>query len=121
MESYIIDSFVMGYHDYKDIWSPIMNEELKTRIEPDNPVDKYAVAVIDENNEIVGHLMKGLNGKFAKTIFFFLRSNLANTCKVIITGSPVNLGRKKGMQVPCKLELDGKIQYVEILKIHLTL
>ena len=66
MESYIIDSFVMGYHDYKDIWSPIMNEELKTRIEPDNPVDKYAVAVIDENNEIVGHLMKGLNGKFAK-------------------------------------------------------
>ena len=31
MESYIIDSFVMGCHVYKDIWSPKVNEELKTK------------------------------------------------------------------------------------------
>ena len=43
-------------------------------MEPEKVMDKYAVAVIN-NDTLVGHLMKGESGKFAKTIFYFLRSD----------------------------------------------
>ena len=36
--------------------------------EPRNIVDKYAVSV-QRDDEVVGHLMKGKSGRFAKTIF----------------------------------------------------
>ena len=42
-----------------------------------NILDKYAVSVI-KNGSGVGHLMKGESGKFAKTIFYFLRSEEVN-------------------------------------------
>ena len=38
--------------------------------EPRNLVDKYAVSV-QRDDEVVGHLMKGKSGRFAKTIFYF--------------------------------------------------
>ena len=41
-------------------------------MKPENKEDKFAVAVIGRNHSIVGHLMEGKNGKFAKTIFYFL-------------------------------------------------
>ena len=41
----IVKSFVKGYHAYKDLWKPFINEELTTAMEPDNVVDKYAVCI----------------------------------------------------------------------------
>ena len=38
--------------------------------EQTNIVDKYAVSV-QPDDEVVGHLMKGKSGRFAKTIFYF--------------------------------------------------
>ena len=40
-----IDTYVKGYHIYKNIRKPTVNEELGTEIEPDNVMDKYAVCV----------------------------------------------------------------------------
>ena len=40
-------------------------------IEPNNPVDKYVVA-ITKMKKILGHLPLEDNGKFSKTIFYFL-------------------------------------------------
>ena len=54
---------------------PTVGEILDTRMEPENREDKYAVAVIDGESRIVGHLPKGTSGKYAKTVFFFLRSD----------------------------------------------
>ena len=34
-------SFVKGYHAYKNLWKPFINEELTTAVEPNNVVDKY--------------------------------------------------------------------------------
>ena len=48
----------MGYHDYRKPWFPFVGEDLQCRMEPDNVVDKYAVAVINKDR-VVGHLMKG--------------------------------------------------------------
>ena len=54
-----IKSFVMGFHEYKTIWTPHENEVLVTRMEPTNKKDKFAAAVIGNKDSVVGHLMKG--------------------------------------------------------------
>ena len=41
-------------------------------MKPENKEDKFAVAVIGGNHSIVGDLMEGKTGRFAKTIFYFL-------------------------------------------------
>ena len=71
-----MDSYIKGYHAYKDRWTPNVGEKLCTEREPTNSVDKYAVFVKrDTCNLIVGHLPLGKSGKFAKTVFYFLRSD----------------------------------------------
>ena len=71
-------------------------------------IDKYAVAV-KKNDVTVGHLPLGKNGKFAKTIFYFLRADPYAQCQVKIKGKPVNLG--DGMQVPCLLNMSALKAY----------
>ena len=83
--------------------------------EPYNPVDEYAVAV-KKDEKVVGHLPLGENGKFAKTIFYFLRADSHGKCNITVTGKPVNLGDADGMQVPCVLQLSGQKSMGEILK-----
>ena len=39
-----------------------------------NPVDKHEVSV-KKKNVVAGHLPLGCHGKFAKAIFYFLRSD----------------------------------------------
>ena len=48
-------------------------EVLQCRMEPDNAVDKYAVAVMNKDR-VVEHLMKGKSRNFGKTVFFFLEN-----------------------------------------------
>ena len=48
-----VNSFVKGYHAYKDLWKTFANKELTTVMEPNNVVDKHAVCV-KKNNVIVG-------------------------------------------------------------------
>ena len=81
-----VDSSVKGYHEYKSIWTPKIGEILSTEREPGNLVDKYAVCVKKEN-EIVGHLPLGKDGKFAKTVFYFLRADEYGSCNVLINGN----------------------------------
>ena len=68
-----VNSFVKGYHAYKDLWKLFMKEELTPATEPYNVVDKYPVCV-KKNNVIVGHLPRDKKGRFAKMIFYFLRA-----------------------------------------------
>ena len=84
-------------------------------MEPVNPVDKYAVAV-KKNNVTVGHLPLGCSGKFGKTIFYLLRADEWNECKVIVTGKPVNRGDGDGMQVPYLLKFHGEKSLIGMLK-----
>ena len=64
-------------------------------MEPDNAVDKYAVAVMNKDR-VVGYLMKGRSRKFAKTVFFFLRADEINSATVKITGKL--LTKEKGWE-----------------------
>ena len=78
----------------------IIGEFPRTRLEPEDVVDRLAVAV-EKEGQIVGHLNKVNPGRFSKTIFYFLRANHGNTCQVEVRGKSVNLGDGQGLQVPC--------------------
>ena len=84
-------------------------------IEPHNPADKYAAAA-QKDEKVVGHLPIGENGKFGKSIFYFLRADPYGKCNITVTGKAVNLGDSDGIQVPCILHLSGQKSMVEILK-----
>ena len=77
-------------------------------------MDKYAVCVKKEN-EIVGNLPLGKDGKFAKTVFYFLKADEYDSRNVLIKGKPVNLGDGDGMQVSCTLNFVGRKKFICIL------
>ena len=108
-------SYIKGYHDYQKIWTPFFQDELCGEMEPANPVDKYAVA-FKKNNVVVGHLPLGCSGKFAKTIFYFLRADEWSGCKVIVAGKPVNRGDGDSIEVPCLLKFHGQKSFIGILR-----
>ena len=88
---------------------------LTTVLEPTNIEDKFAVAVF-KGDRLVGHLPLERTGKFAKTIFHFLRANISNKCSVEVTGKAINQGDGKGMKVPCKLYFSANENFIKILK-----
>ena len=110
-----LETFIKGHHVYKDIWTPKQGEQLDVLMEPDNRMDKFAVCV-KINEKIVGHLKKGTSGRFAKTIFYFLRSDAYSSAWAKVTGKRCNLGDGEGMQVPCKLSLSGQPKFVSLLR-----
>ena len=61
-------------------WTSEIGETLKTCLEPENIVNKIAVAV-EKEGQIVGHLNKENSDLFVKTIFYFLHANHGNTCR----------------------------------------
>ena len=63
----------------KEVWTPEMGEKPNVLMEPDNCVDKFSVFV-KKHQTVVGHLKKGDPAKFAKTIFYFLRSDTYCNC-----------------------------------------
>ena len=119
LEEYRLTSYVKGYHEYKSISKPEIGDVLKTKREPENRTDKFAVAVMKEKEKekdlLFGHLKKGKNGKFAKLFSCFLK-NECSSCEVIIKGKPVNSGDGGGMQVPFELVITGYKLYLDILK-----
>ena len=110
----IVKSFVKGYHTYKFLWKPFINEELTIAMKPDNVADKLAVCV-KKNNFIVGHLPFGKDGRFAKMIFYLLKADRYAECKIIITGKEVNLGDGEGIEVACLLKISGTKNMLQIL------
>ena len=66
-----LKTFIKGYHVCKETWIPKVGGH-GVFMEPGNPKDKFT-AFVKVNKKIVGHLKKGATGRFAKTIFFFLR------------------------------------------------
>ena len=85
---------------YKDIWTLKQGEQLDVLMESDNRMDKFA-ACVKINEKIVGHLKKSISGRFAKTIFYFLRGDASSSAWAKVIGKRCNLGDGEGMQVLC--------------------
>ena len=114
VKEYQHKSTVKGFHVYKEISNPVKGEVLDTRMESENPTDKYAVC-IEKYGNVVGHLPKGKYGRFSKTTFFFLRADEYGSCKVRINKSKA-INRGDGMEIECTLEFIGQRRFIDILK-----
>ena len=76
--------------------------KLNELMEPDNRVDKFAVC--DEKDQtVVGYLKKGDSGKFAKTIFYFLRNDTYCNCYLKFQGNDATWKMEKGYKSVVKL------------------
>ena len=116
IRSYEIDSFIMGYHVYKADWTPFVGEKPTGVMESTNLMHKYVVAVKRSDESIVGHLPLGKSGKFAKTIFYFLKANEKHACVINVLGKAINAGDGLGMKVPCRLLFFAEEKYIIVLK-----
>ena len=98
----------MGYHVYKKNWTPSIVDELQGFMEPTNKLDKYAVAIKGKEGDVIGHLPLGKSGKFAKTVFYFLKSDNNHHCRITVTGKATDPGGRLGMKVACQLSFLAK-------------
>ena len=62
------------------------------------------------------HLKKGATGKFAKIIFFSLKSDSYLKGKTITFGRRCNLGDAEDLQVPRKLKLVGHRKFIDLFQ-----
>ena len=90
----ILHNYIKGHHVYKDICTPCIGENVTAEREPDNAV------CVKKDKKLVGHLKKGKSGRFAKTLFYFLKADPFSSCHAEIAGA--NLGDREGLQVPCQ-------------------
>ena len=97
------------------IWETKNGEFLGTCFEPENELDKYAVAAI-KNSVVVGQLAKGKTSRFSKTISFYLRASNDNSCKVEVTGKRVNFGNGHDLPILCILHFIGLVNFINKLK-----
>ena len=91
-----IDSFIRGYHGYKDMWEPALGDVLRLEREKTNVKDKFAVAVM-QGSTVVGHMPYNT----APAVSHFLKRS-TNKAVVEVTGAAVNRGARYGMEIPCK-------------------
>ena len=88
-KSYEMEAFVMGHHVYKETWAPFVGEKLDAVMQQNNVKDKYAVAIFQEGKKkVIGQLPLGKSGKFAKTVFYFLKAaNAFSLINAPLTGT----------------------------------
>lgn len=96
-----------GFHVYREIWSPVVGEELSTQQEPDNPEDCYAVAVM-RSGSIIGHIPR----EISKTCFHFISHDGEIGCKITGTRQR-SLLLEGGLEVPCVYTFKGKKKLVD--------
>ena len=103
MESFETKSCIQGFHIYKDIWSPLIGEQLKCTRETDNPLDRYTVNITPVSTETVGHVPQCISAICST----FLRRGGEIRCTV--TGSR-RYSRdlpQGGLEIPCMLHFMG--------------
>ena len=94
------------------IGTPKFGENLDAQIEPNNPVEKYAV-YIRKSGKVVGHLKKGATDRFAKIIFIFRKGDPYLKEKAVTSGRRCNLDDGESLQVPCKLKFVGHWKFTD--------
>ena len=104
-----VQCYICGYHAYQDIWDPRIGEVLLLQREPNNPEDKFAVAVIRRGN-IIGHLPFSL----APVVSAFLRRDV-NKGLVEVKGMKVNRGAGYGLEIPCTYHFYGSKSFIHKL------
>ena len=77
-ESFQLPSCIRGYHVYKDLWNPLLRDQLHCQRERSNDKDRYAIAVVDDG-VAVGHLPR----KISLVCSLFIKRGGTIVCEVI--------------------------------------
>lgn len=70
VKTYESHSFVMSFHAYKNLWTPVEGEEVTTIMGPGN-IKKNFTAAVMKKEILVCHLPKIETRRFTKTISTF--------------------------------------------------
>ena len=113
---YQYESFARGYHAYMAIWTPFIVESLLCKHEPDNIVDKNAVAIIRTDSmgkdSVVGHLPENIS----KLCTLFLKVP-STRIRARVTGKRLNRGGGYGLEVPVVFSSTGSRENYKLVKI----
>ena len=93
-----MDSYVVGHHHFKAVWSPVIGEDLLCFRDRNNDYDPRAVGVFKEKQD--GQMK--LVGRVPREHSEYLCSILADgeSVRCTITGRRENK-RRRGLEVPC--------------------
>ena len=90
-----LNSCVRGYHIYKEIWTPTINEELQCQRESGNI---HAVAIV-KDKVVVGHIPR----KISTLCSSFIRRGGLIICKVVGDRRSSSDLIQGGLEIPCSL------------------
>ena len=95
-----------GFHVYKDLWVPKLNEKLETIHEENNPHDRYAVAAIRKTVSrlrpvVVGHLPREIS-RFTRFIILHGATVKVKVSDTKYRRSPLIQG---GLEIPVEVEV----------------
>ena len=95
-----------GFHVYKELWNPKLNEKLETIHEENNPHDRYAVAAIRKTvcrlrPVVVGHLPREIS-RFTRFIILHGATVKVKVSNTKYRRSPLIQG---GLEIPVEVEV----------------
>ena len=96
------NSYIRGFHAYKENWDPILGRRYSGSTEEKNERDEYAVAVVYDD-EVVGHIPLRLS----KIMSMFLKLT-GLQMEVEVTGKYVKQGPGCRLEIPCKYHVSGQ-------------
>ena len=99
---FTFDSYIRGFHAYKQNWDPVVGRRYPCVVEEKNEHDEYAVAVINDD-EVVGHIPLRLS----KIMTMFLKLT-GSYIEAEVTGKYVNRGAGYGLELPCIYHITGQ-------------
>ena len=105
--TYIVPSYIRGYHVYNKVWTPNEGMKLDCLREYDNEYDATAVMIM-YNDRIAGYVPRNLSGLFTH----FLNNNGMITAEVV--GSVIDRGY--GLEVPVNYIFNGNEQCIYEMK-----
>ena len=113
-----------GFHVYKELWNPRLNEKLDTIHEENNPHDRYAVVAI---RETVSRLTPVVVGHLPREISRFTRFIILHGATVKVKVSNTNYQRSPliqgGLEIPIEVEvhMENSAENQQALSKYLTL
>ena len=108
LEKWSFNSYSRGYHEYMNIWAPLIgHESLICRKEKRNVYDPHAVSII-RGNVVVGNVPQNICG------FFWKFLSLPNTSiRARVLAKRVNRGARYGLEIPVCFVSQGHAKRVE--------
>ena len=83
MSSYRMESFIQGFHIYKEVWTPFIGERLGCAREKSNREDPFAVTM-KRGTEMVGYVPRTISC----VCTLFLRQRVFISCEVTESSRP---------------------------------